>query len=314
MNLRFLFIIAVINHICFGDNSSIITWETEIRNVATNHRIPLKVHYPNTTSVNNKYPIMVFNHGGDTKNTWYDFIWQNLVPQGYIVAMPGDYEKYINDLHYAADQRYTLDYLLGNCNKNISCPLYNSIIPISMCSGHSEGGAASFFSIGNYPLGQTFKYEFDAAFTLSGCTFRQNEVENAIKNITNKSIFFMGGTHDCICQPDRNTVVFFNEVTDKNSCKYLADITNGTHCHFMEPPLSVRDVPCLTEEELICPKEYHNNLEKEKQWAIVIQYMTLFLNATLNKNYDNFQMIVNKLNNDKSNGVMTDIGNANCIK
>ena len=50
---------------------------------------------------------MVFNHGGDCKNTWYNYIWQNLVPLGYIVAMPGDYEHlWIYQYEYAATQRY----------------------------------------------------------------------------------------------------------------------------------------------------------------------------------------------------------------
>eukprot|EP01084_Bolivina_argentea_P131996 232930_1 len=62
-----LLILVLLFDICFGSNSSIITWETEIINKVSNHKIPLKVHYPNSSSANNKYPIMIFNHGGDTK-------------------------------------------------------------------------------------------------------------------------------------------------------------------------------------------------------------------------------------------------------
>ena len=110
-------------NICYGQNLNyaILSWQTVIHNSVTDHRIPLKIHYPNSTNSNEKYPLMIFNHGGDTKNTWYNFVWQTLVPLDYIVVMLGDYEKYINDIHYAADQRYkdALHWMYDNCNVNV---------------------------------------------------------------------------------------------------------------------------------------------------------------------------------------------------
>ena len=174
------------------------------------------------------------------------------------------------------------------------------------------GGGATFFSIGDYDLGQTFNNEFNAAFTLSGCAFSINKMEDAVKNITNKYVFIMSATHDCICPPYDNSILFFNEINDTNTCKYLADITNGTHCNFMEPPEEIRDLPCVTEEKILCPELYHNNINATYQWSIVSKYMTMFLNATLYRNYDNFDKIKSELSKDKSNGIMTDINNANC--
>eukprot|EP01083_Nonionella_stella_P281410 957499_1 len=151
MSIIFLILTGIINTSNAGlPNYSILTWETKIHNPVSGHKIPLIVHYPAGGS-NERFPIMVFNHGGDTKNTWYDFVWQWVVPLGYIVVLPGDYEKYINDFHYAADQRYTLDYMYDDCNVNLTCPLYNKImLNSSVASGHSMGGGATFFSIGDY--------------------------------------------------------------------------------------------------------------------------------------------------------------------
>eukprot|EP01084_Bolivina_argentea_P074711 135505_1 len=106
-------------------------WDTTIINPRyPNSKIPLIIHYPDISNISssNNFPLLVFNHGGDCKNTFYNYTWQNLVPQGYIVAMPGDFEHFWDYQHeYAAAQRYTLDWLRASCNKNISCPLYQIV-------------------------------------------------------------------------------------------------------------------------------------------------------------------------------------------
>eukprot|EP01083_Nonionella_stella_P061178 159489_1 len=57
------------------------------------HRIPLKLYYPKTSETNAiTFPILVFGHclfaGLDLPPDEYNYIWQSLVPLGYIVAMP----------------------------------------------------------------------------------------------------------------------------------------------------------------------------------------------------------------------------------
>eukprot|EP01083_Nonionella_stella_P209608 759677_1 len=133
---------------CFGDipnptghNYTICHWNTRIADpVRPTHSIALKTHYPCDT--NHSYPIMVFGHASTSQNSWYDYIWQSIVPQGYIITMPGSYE-YLNDSHelFAADIKYTLQYFYDDCNQTATCPLNAMIMDKSIVSGHSLGGA-----------------------------------------------------------------------------------------------------------------------------------------------------------------------------
>ena len=91
-----------------GNNYTICSWDTIIIDPSRSHHIiPLNIHYPCNNS--NIYPLMIFGHASQSQNTWYNYIWEILVPQGYIIIMPGSYE-YINDSHllFATDMIYTL--------------------------------------------------------------------------------------------------------------------------------------------------------------------------------------------------------------
>eukprot|EP01084_Bolivina_argentea_P234018 394016_1 len=279
-----------------------------------NHQIPLLVHYP-ITNESTKFPLIVFNHGGDCKNTWYNYVWKNLVPQGYIVAMPNDYHHLLpNDIEeYAAGQRYTNDYLRIQSETNSSFILYSKISNRSMASGHSMGGGASFLSLGNYPVSkQTFKYKFNAAFTLSGCglPWQRSLLEQSLMNLTQADyIFVMSGTHDCICPPPKDGNAYYNAVPIE-SCKILGDILNGTHCGFEQASLIGTD-ECWDAELLECvTKELHDHrysITSEEQYTFVKRYMTLFAKAALydyNNNSNVIQQIKDSLVNDYNSGMM----------
>eukprot|EP00483_Globobulimina_turgida_P007857 UN07872 len=200
---------------CTNGDYDVITWKTKIYNPTWDvftDKIPLLIHYPKTDDKTLKFPVIVFNHGGDCKNTYYDYVWQNLAPQGYIVAMPGLYEHpWISEYEYTAAQRYTLNWLRSDCNANTSCPLYGMVGNKSIASGHSMGGGASFLSVSNFNVNETFENEFDASFTLSGCDNRYDELITSLHNVEKtKTMFIMSGSRDCICPPDRNSDVFYD--------------------------------------------------------------------------------------------------------
>eukprot|EP01084_Bolivina_argentea_P056786 103871_1 len=271
----------------------------------TNSRLNISViiHYPKVTNTNIQFPAVVFNHGWTCHNTWYDYVWQAMVPLGYIVAMPGDDEDVINDetgKQYAGGQRGTLDYLRSQCNGNTHCPIYGLVGNKSAAMGHSMGGGATIMSVSGVNLGAEFKYAFDAGFTYSGC----GGTTQAVKSIK-KPFFLMTATHDCICNPNTTSEKYYTEIPDNAACKMLGDITNGDHCNFED---GVFANECRALENSECPAD-KNDISAKEQQDITIGYTKLFLNATLyNENSKViFSQITQKLQSDVKSGVMADV-------
>ena len=181
-----------------------------------NHLIPLRILYPDDNT--KKYPFMVFQHGGIAQNTWYDYIYQSMAPFGILVAMPDDYITNLTKddvTNYSQDQRYTLDWIRSSVNNNKSTPIYNMVSNKSIAAGPSDGASCTNVSISNYTdQYQSFIYSFDSAMTLSSCG--QTQVKQSYKWMTE--------------------LIFVMTAIQNSTSKLLADITNGTHCMFMEAP------------------------------------------------------------------------------
>lgn len=264
----------------------VLEYKVTLKNPVDGKKLPVIIHYPSDKS--ERYPVIVFNHGWTCHNTWYNYVWQKLVPQGYIVAMPGDDETDIpteNIFEYSAGQRYTLDWIVDDCAKDHSCPLAGIIGDKFACSGHSMGGGATLLSIADYPVGYTSQHRFDAALTLSGCNPNE-KVLKACKDIT-RPILLLTGSRDCICPPHEYADKYYAAVPGGHgSCKYLGDITNGTHCNFEDNGLAEGE--CDIAEFDLCPFEPHQHISDRAQWNISTTYMAQFFKATL-KDGDNSQ-------------------------
>ena len=164
------------------------------------------------------------------------------------------------------------------------------------------GGTTFLSSSSNYSLGQTFEYSFDAAFTLSGCG-DTNNILQAVKYI-DIPIFVFTASHDCMCPPD-STAFSYYQVLPNNTCKFLADINNGTHCGFMDAPPIHQDA-CNTFDTTACPLHNHESIPLQSQIDIVLKYLILFVNATMkdNNNEQDFQRIGVELQKDVEDAVM----------
>ena len=316
-------------------------YETFIINPANNHTINLTIHYPistikpsNSTSTRKEttFPSIIFSHGWTCKNTFYDYIWQNLVPQGYIVVMPNDDTTIIIDeflVNYAAGQLATLDWLIdvANNNDDEDNPLYGLINPYSAaCSGHSMGGGACLLSMSDrnsndysysysydydynfFNYSYEFKHRFSSGFLLSGCNWNPSS-RIAAYNIS-QPIFFLTGNGDCMCEPFLYADRYYSHVPD-TTCKYLANINNGTHCNFEEAGIYTAECDAL-QLELCIQNNYTivKSIKNSQQWDITNRYMIDFFNASLIYNSTNqklYQNINQMLENDFVNDVLYDV-------
>eukprot|EP01083_Nonionella_stella_P232447 819969_1 len=273
------------------------------------HSIPVFVYYPQPTSSKDPLPTIVFAHGFECSATEYTWVYEDIVPLGYIVAYINSYTGHIfNQTQFAIDQRYTLEWLNTVVNNNKSSPLYGVIDTTkSLAAGHSEGGGTCLTSSGSPYVNSLFKYKFNSIFVMAPCG-QDGTVESAqqIKIPT----FAFTGTMDCACPSEEAKHLI--DAIPSSTCKYYIDVTNGTHCHWMNPELVVA-VACEEGEDLLCKVLRPNKnvtISEKKQLQIGSKYMQLFLNATIKDNGQNqqdFSKIATDLNSDKSNGVMSEV-------
>eukprot|EP01084_Bolivina_argentea_P078290 142035_1 len=260
----------------------ILSWFTKIRNPKDSDDIPLYIWYPNSTHhVDNNitFPLLIFGHCLMGKERYYDYVWQSIVPNGYIVIIPRRFDGADEDIQLATDMRFTLDWMKDNCT---NCPFKHLIGDKAIISGHSEGAGAAILAFSNSD-NTDFKHSFDSAITLSAAGNEHIQLR-AAANIT-KPIFLFDGSSDCIEPPQRMNKYYETIPNITNVCKYQVLITNATHCNFAHMDAS-ESQGCENVEEAMCT---HNRsiLPQNIQLQISVKYMNMFMNATLNYYHNN---------------------------
>ena len=136
------------------------------------------------------------------------------------------------------------------------------------------GGAATYYAISNYTkiyydinnIKFDFRYHFNSVFTVAGCGNQPSQFTDIFKkyidyNSYNLSFFLMDGTSDCICDIYQYTLPYYSLINyngNGNACKYLAIVTNATHCNF-EDIKGVKEESCQQVEIEKC-----NGIKKPK--------------------------------------------------
>ena len=97
------------------------------------------------------YPVVCFGHGYQLTVDKYDFVWQGLVPEGYIVALPKTGgELFPSHLEFGKDLAFVIDALRISGDDPASL-FYHRIAPEAAVMGHSMGGGASFLAAKENP-------------------------------------------------------------------------------------------------------------------------------------------------------------------
>eukprot|EP01083_Nonionella_stella_P293609 998555_1 len=303
-----LFILSVLSVRFVHSGPFQANWSTTIVDPQRpNHKIPIEVSYPVSGG---PYPVIIFAHGWEGRVRWYDYIYDSMVPHGYVVGLPASEENLgASGTTLAKDQRYLLDYLVEQ-NNNRSSPVYNKIASKGyFASGHSMGGEATILSGSNYNLGETFKNEFDGMMTLSACG--GNTEKNALKSMT-KPAFIMSGSSDCTCNPKTASIPFYNILNSNSNdpCKYLAIIKDGIHCFFCDFDYDYAP-QARVDECLIMMHPCGDKLEMKVQIGIINRYMKMFMDAVISGDSNGYKNVTDTLQSDLASGVMSQIA-ANC--
>ncbi len=190
--------------------------------------IQTEIYYPTTTAGTSvpvsfgQFPLIVFGHG--FVMTWdaYQNIWDDLVPQGYIIAFPrteGNFSP--NHGEFGKDLAFLVTKMQSESATNSASLFYNHINLKSAIMGHSMGGGSSFLAAKNNTSITTMVSFAAANTTPSSIT--------AAQNVSVPSLIF-SGQNDCVAPANQHQTPMYDSLN--SSCKTFISIKGAAHCEF----------------------------------------------------------------------------------
>jgi pimeloyl-ACP methyl ester carboxylesterase len=265
----------------FSVGQTSVTYTDPDRN---NRSIPTQIFYPAAASGSNvpasegAFPVIVFGHGFVMGYSAYQFLWEALVPLGYIVALPtteGGFSP--NHLALGLDLRFLVNKLKSE-NSNPSSIFFDHIADSSAIMGHSMGGGASFLACDNF-TGVSTMVTFAAAETNPSAI-------QAAQNITVPTLVF-SGSNDCVTPPPNHQAPMYNNLA--SDCKTFISITGGGHCYFANYNFN-----CWFGESTCSPSP---TISRAQQHAIILDHLIPYFEYMLKGNADSWITLNNLLNN-----------------
>jgi len=225
------------------------------------------------------FPIISVGHGFVMTYDYHIYLWEHLVPLGYIVALPNT-ETGVTVSHgdYGLDLGYVIQALQAE-DENESSIFYNHIGATSAVIGHSMGGGASVLAASEYS-------EITTLITLAAAETDPSAI-SAASSVTIPSLTFAGDV-DCITPPADHQEPIYDNLSD---CKGYVLINDGTHCQF------ANSNPLCEFGEFSCPS---SGLSESDQHGAVLEVITPWLEAYLKFSYDAW-LTVEALEGDQSN-------------
>jgi len=204
--------------------------------------LPVDVFYPaieageRSTVALGRFPLVVFGHGYNMETLDYAYIWETLVPAGYIFAMSDRLsDTLILDLdEYALDLNFVLSRLTAEGEDRDSL-LYGHLDGSSALMGHSAGGGASLLASAR-ALDEEMDLRTAVLLAPLGRTItpvlgRRQPVEEAAG--IDRPILVFEGEKDCTTPAVFHSRPIF-EAFSEGGGSYLASLPLGDHCGFSD--------------------------------------------------------------------------------
>jgi len=193
-----------------------------------NRAIPTEIYYPATAAGDNTpiapgvFPVISFGHGFVMSWSAYQNFWDDLVPEGYILAFPKTEGGFAPDhADFGADLKFLITEIQTN-GAGASVPASNAGSTAAIM-GHSMGGGSSFLAAENN-AGISTMVSFAAANTNPSSIA-------AAQQVTVPTLLF-SGTNDCVAPaPQQQDLIY-----DSTAAAYKTQvyITGGGHCYFAD--------------------------------------------------------------------------------
>lgn len=237
----------------------------------SNRSIPTTIYYPAMAAGSNqpiagneanRFPVVVFGHGFVIGISFYNYIWNGLVPDGYIVVMC-DTETSLSPNHgnFGRDLAFLVDQLQAE-GTNPQSIFHERVALRSAVSGHSMGGGATMLSVQHSP-------NISAIVPIAAADTNPSAIA-AAPGITIPAMI-IDGSKDCVAPPASNTVPMYDGLA--SDCRYYASIVDGSHCQF-----AVDSTICNL-GQIICPGQTY--VAAQSQRATTVGLMKAWLDVVL---------------------------------
>jgi predicted dienelactone hydrolase len=226
-----------------------------------NRSIPTDIYYPATQAGTNTtvagangtgFPLISFGHGFVMVVDAYANIWNMLVPEGYIVALPkteGSFSPSHAD--FGKDLAYVIQSMYQQNTLSTSI-FFNKVSPMNGVMGHSMGGGAAHLAASGSTI-------IKAIATLAAAETNPSAI-SAASNI-NMPTLVLAASNDCVTPPANHQLPMYTAT--KSSCKTYLSITGGSHCYMANDNFNCNfgEGTC-SPAPIISRAEQHNLLKK----------------------------------------------------
>ncbi len=249
-----------------------------------NRVIPVQIYYPANTPgqdmpvANEQFPLVIITHGFTVPAAAYSYLWEVLVPLGYIVVLPCTEEGFLPDQFALGLDIAFIQEAMQNENNNQTSLFNGKINDKSAFVGHSLGGGATLFAANNNLSPTTL-------ITLAAADQQNPPIGNLSLDIP---LLAIAGTADCFAPNHARTI--YDDLAAEH--KVFFDITNGCHCHFTNG-----DAPtCYNSENLArlvdnCNEPLSLLAQHTQILAVVVPWLNFWLKdgscAALSATYNN---------------------------
>lgn len=278
-SIVYLCLCSMFSVLANAQNYSIGQLSTIINDPARSNRsIGVEVFYPANSAGSNvpvangaTYPVIVIGHGFSMGYDAYRNFWEELVPLGFIVALP---KTEVGPIPFPShgdlgkDMAYTLKWLQGQDTVSSSI-FFGKVAATSAFMGHSMGGGCSFIAAEQMPTVTTIA-NFAAAETNPSAI-------TAASNVNVPALVF-AASKDNVAPPVDNQVDMYNALASTN--KWLVNLTDPSHCGFANS-----NTLCEFGELTVCPgcSFIDRQDQHQLQFSILVPWLQFFLKGECDK-------------------------------
>lgn len=192
-------------------------------------QIQTEIYYPadiageDVNLSSGEFPVIVFGHGFAMSWDAYENIWNEIVPEGFILAFPRTEGSLIpapQHDQFGLDMAF-VETKMEDENVDAISLFYNHISTKSAIMGHSMGGGATFLAAANNT----------SITTIIGLAPAET-TPSAIAEASNVSVpaLVFSADEDMVTPAANHHIPIYNGLGA--SCKYFVNILGGAHCYY----------------------------------------------------------------------------------